>query len=88
MRNRSNAWVTGHHDDYSEPLTVRWLCYSCHRLHHLAVDGDARLRKPVPATIPDQGDLADDAYENYREQRDAPFQLPEYDTIEERRGDK
>jgi hypothetical protein len=29
------AYVHGHHDDYSKPLEVRWLCPSHHRQLHL-----------------------------------------------------
>lgn len=30
----SNRKIMGHHDDYSKPLKVRWVCQSCHQYIH------------------------------------------------------
>lgn len=29
--------VQAHHDDYSKPLVVRWMCRACHWSHHVAM---------------------------------------------------
>ena len=41
---RDNSLIHAHHDDYSKPLDVRWLCGSCHKRHHLGLPmiGDFR----------------------------------------------
>jgi ribosomal protein S27AE len=33
-----NSRVHAHHDDYSRPLEVRWLCPACHGLEHRKAD--------------------------------------------------
>ncbi len=32
--NKKSQKIVGHHPDYTEPLSVIWLCKSCHRRIH------------------------------------------------------
>lgn len=34
--------VEAHHDDYSKPLAVRWLCRDHHREHHYALTNETK----------------------------------------------
>jgi protein-arginine kinase activator protein McsA len=40
--------VDAHHDDYSKPLSVRWLCRACHQEHHNAVKIALRMASGLP----------------------------------------
>jgi len=33
----SSENLNAHHDDYSQPLSVEWLCSRCHHRHHAAL---------------------------------------------------
>lgn len=36
-KTRDAERLVGHHDDYTKPLSMRWMCDSCHRLWHSAM---------------------------------------------------
>jgi hypothetical protein len=40
--------VDAHHDDYSKPFDVRWLCRLHHRQHHLQLTQAAKLGSRAP----------------------------------------
>lgn len=37
--------VQAHHEDYTKPLDVNWLCPSCHGLRHREINEERRKRK-------------------------------------------
>lgn len=43
----SDLKVDAHHDDYSKPLAVRWLCIACHAAHHNRIRALERIERLV-----------------------------------------
>lgn len=37
MKCRGEFKLSAHHNDYTKPLEVEWLCSSCHKLKHLKI---------------------------------------------------
>ena len=43
--------LVAHHDDYSKPLEIRWLCRSCHRSWHAQFGAGLNATGVAPVSI-------------------------------------
>jgi ribosomal protein S27AE len=46
-----NPQALAHHEDYSEPLVVVWLCYSCHQIRHHEITPLRPRKRPVSVVM-------------------------------------
>lgn len=47
---KSESRIEAHHDDYSKPLDVRWLCAACHKIAHALHANEPELLKNTKRT--------------------------------------